>query len=211
MHVAPVRILVTRHGQSEANIRRVFANGNSGYPLTALGQTQSASMARALARYAPTVVYSSPVLRARQTADYVADACAAPLEEVEALREFSVGDLEGRDDDEAWAAYAEIRRRWRLDDWDARLPGGESLRDAHDRLAGFLEALRTQHAGQTVVVVSHGGLYSAVLPRLCALAPCPAGHADLGNASVGLVVDDGLRLTYTLHGTPATHCLWMPT
>jgi broad specificity phosphatase PhoE len=202
------RIFVARHGESEANVRRVFDNRNRGLPLTGRGREQSAAMASEVATYAPTWVYSSPVLRARQTAEYVARASSASIVEAAALAEFNVGILEGRDDEAAHEMYAELRRRWAADDWEARLPGGESLREAHDRLINFLESLRRRHSREVVAVVSHGGLYSTVLPRLCPLKDCGAGHSDFGYAAVGVLVDDGDRMLYELRGTPPTHRLW---
>lgn len=56
----------------------------------------------------------------------------------------------------------------------------------------------------------HGGLYAAVLPRLCAVKGCSAGHMDLGYVAVGVLVDCGSRLSYELRGLPPTPRLWPP-
>src|SRR5262249_11523888 len=103
----------------------------------------------------------------RETAEHIQRATGAPILETEALRELHVGVLDGRGDQHAWAEHDAIVARWRAGEWVARFPGGESYREAYDRLPSFLAELATRHPQGDVAAIGHGGLFSTVLPRLC--------------------------------------------
>lgn len=88
----PLKILFVRHGESQANLDQVFAN-RVGIPgnLTQNGVAQAHALALELVTY----VYTSPLARARQTADIIAQVLRTPATVTDALREYDVGDFEG--------------------------------------------------------------------------------------------------------------------
>ena len=88
------RILLVRHGQSQGNAERRFG-GHSPTPLSELGFKQAEATARALAVEKVTAVYSSDLLRAVQTAEPLARATGLEVNRTNALRERSVGRMEG--------------------------------------------------------------------------------------------------------------------
>jgi broad specificity phosphatase PhoE len=116
-----MKIYFARHGESQANIQRVFSNRGLKHPLTPAGRLQAAQLARRLQDRSVTCIYSSPVLRAVETSIVVAHALGIDYEVADALRENDVGVLEGRADDEAWQA---IRLRLRLVRRRGADPGG---------------------------------------------------------------------------------------
>ena len=91
--------------QSQANLRHEFSNQGLKHPLTLEGRQQAAALADALQTQSVTYIYSSPVLRALETAIILAGRLGVEYEVAEALREYDVGLLEGRSDDEAWHAW----------------------------------------------------------------------------------------------------------
>ncbi len=132
-------------------------------------------------------------LRARQTAECIADVASAPMLVHEALREIDCGVLDGRADDAAWAIQREVLARWCLGERDARFPGGESYGEACDRLADFLAAVMRDHPCEGVAVVGHGGLFGSVVPRLC---PIPVDRpTELRNTSVTVLHHGGEGLS----------------
>ena len=160
------RLILVRHGESEANISHTFANAGAGPELTALGRRQAAQLAQRLRGQGVTEVHSSPLARATQTAAVIAAVLGLPVTVEEALREYDVGELEGRADPVAWTAYADMERRWLIDrDWSARHPGGESYHEVVARFAGYRDRVRETAAGP-VLAVAHGGLLRLALPSV---------------------------------------------
>jgi broad specificity phosphatase PhoE len=112
-------------------------------------------------------IYASPVLRAVQTAQILAQALQAPVEISEALREWSVGIYEGTTDPRGWELHQQVQ-----DDWfiqrrlESKMPGGESFNEIRERFVPFIEGLLEQegHSERRVALVGHGGLYLAMLP-----------------------------------------------
>ena len=150
------RVLLVRHGQSQGNAERRFG-GHSPTPLSELGHRQAAATARALASERLTALYSSDLLRAVQTAEPLARATGLEIRKTAALRERSVGLMEGLTFEEAAAAhpeeYAALLRR----DFEHVLAGGESYRQLLDRAAAGLDRAVELHRGGTVALFSHIG------------------------------------------------------
>jgi probable phosphoglycerate mutase len=101
-------------------------------------------------------VHASRALRAQQTAAPVAAAHGLPVEIVDGVQEVFVGDLEGRSDADALAAFDEVYDAWWAGDLGARLPGGESALDLRDRYLPAVERLADEAGDGEVVLVSHG-------------------------------------------------------
>jgi probable phosphoglycerate mutase len=150
------RVLLVRHGQSQGNAERRFG-GHSPTPLSELGHRQAEATALALANERVTAVYSSDLLRAVQTAEPLARATGLEITKTPALRERSVGLMEGLTFEEAAAAhpeeYAALLRR----DFEHVLAGGESYRQLLDRAAAELDRAVERHRGGTLALFSHTG------------------------------------------------------
>jgi 2,3-bisphosphoglycerate-dependent phosphoglycerate mutase len=150
------RVLLIRHGQSQGNAEGRFG-GHAPTPLSELGHRQAEATARALAKERVTAVYSSDLLRAVQTAEPLARAAGLEITRTAALRERSVGLMEGLTFEEAAAAhpdeYAALLRR----DFERVLAGGESYRQLLDRAAAELDRAVEQNRGGTLALFSHAG------------------------------------------------------
>ncbi len=167
-----------RHGQSEANVLRVISNRGQVHGLTDLGRQQASSLAEQLrdSNAGITKIYSSPLLRARQTAEILAQGLASglgtggalPIEITDALREFDCGAVEGRADEAAWQIHNTLCRDWAAGlKLDNRIPGGESFMDLQQRFVPFIASLIAQDEF-SLALVGHGGLYFAMLPLVLA-------------------------------------------
>lgn len=194
-------IYFIRHGQNQANVDRVLAYKAVDHPLTDRGAKQAAALGRWFLGRQLACVYTSPLVRARQTAQVVAEATGAPLVVRDELRELNVGELDGRGDKESWALHDEVVARWRQGDADARFPGGEDYHQAYARLAGLVEEVVALHPDADAALVGHGGLFTSVLPRLC---PVPdydwTEQLKLGNTAVTVLRHDGGSFAWELWG-----------
>jgi probable phosphoglycerate mutase len=115
-----------------------------------------------------TAIYSSPLLRATQTAQIISACLGVDVQITHALREFDTGDLEGRSDPEGWAQYDQVMADWLLlNKWESRLPGGESFDDIRSRFEPFILSLvETSTPEANILLVGHGGIYRCMLPVL---------------------------------------------
>jgi len=155
-----MKIHFTRHGESLANTLHVISNRDLHHPLTTKGREQAQTLAARLEDVPLTHLYTSPVLRARQTADIVGMSLNLPVEVAEGLKEYDCGILEGRSDVEAWAMHRQFAQDWLAGRNRASAPaGGESFFDIQRRVGAFLSGLAAQFNGRQaeVLCVSHGG------------------------------------------------------
>jgi broad specificity phosphatase PhoE len=164
-----MRIYFVRHGESTANQVREFSNTGIKHPLTGLGIAQAHNLALSLSGQQIERIYASPILRAIQTAQILAEALNAPLEIDEALREWSVGIYEGSRDPLGWELHRQVQEDWFFrQQYDSKMPGGESFNEIRDRFVPFVEKIiHGQGASeQALALVSHSGLYLAMLPTI---------------------------------------------
>lgn len=182
------RLYLARHGESQANVEGVFSNRDVEHQLTESGLWQARALAEWLEPKGVSAVYASPIRRAQQTAGAVSARVGVPVVTCEELREVDVGDLEGRRDEEAWAVYHDVVRRWRRGELEARFPGGEDGFRANERVTGILSEIASRHPAESVAVIGHGEVLSQVLGRL--VEPPPGVGAGL--SVCGVVVADHL-------------------
>lgn len=150
----PTRLILLRHGQTELSVGRRYS-GRGNPPLTETGLRQAAAAARRLTRFGDlSAVLTSPLIRARQTADAVGAVTGAKVVELDDLTETDFGAWEGLTFAEAAERDPELHRSW-LTDSTVPTPGGESFDQVHERVERATNRILTDHAGSTVVVVSH--------------------------------------------------------
>lgn len=192
-----MRFYFVRHGQSEANVLREISNRGQRHPLTDLGREQVTALAERLRDAGIVRLYSSPLLRARQTADILAAAWGIDYEVTDALREFDCGVAEGRADEDAWDLW-----HWVVDEWfaghpEARIEGGESLIDVRDRFVPFVHGLAERYGDEPGVIacVGHGGLYMTMFSMALGLVdPAWLESQSLSNTGIIEVEPRGGRL-----------------
>ena len=164
-----MKLYFVRHGESEANTLHVISNRESPFGLTDLGRQQVHTLATNLCDVPVTAIYSSPVRRARETAEILAASFDRTVQVTEALREYDCGILEERSDEVSWKLHREISEDWIRNHNYLRKPeGGESFLDIQNRFIPFIERL-TIHGLEKedqIVLVGHGGLFHLMLPLL---------------------------------------------
>jgi probable phosphoglycerate mutase len=195
-----MELYFVRHGESVANLTRAFSNsGSSHHPLTPLGVKQVQRLTATLSSKNIARIYSSPLLRAVETADILSQCLQAPVEVAEALREWSVGMLEGTSDEQGWLLHRQVQEDWFVHGHlESKIPGGESFVEIRQRFVPFIEALVSQGRGtdERIVLVGHGGLYTATLPVVLSNVSVdfafrqPFPHTAY---VLGVTVADGLR------------------
>jgi len=196
-----IRVLAIRHGETAWN-RDKRIQGQLDVPLNAVGEAQARRLAAALAGERIDVVYSSDLGRARQTAAALADRSGQALQLDPGLRERQFGIFEGLTWSEIAERWPEQSERWRRRDPEFGAAGGETLADFNARSVAATERLLARHAGQTVVLVTHGGVLDC-LYRAATRLPLQAARTwTLGNAAINrlLYSDAGFILVGWIDG-----------
>ncbi|PRQ10725.1 bifunctional RNase H/acid phosphatase [Corynebacterium sp. 13CS0277] len=191
--MAPTRLYLARHGQTEHSQRGVYSGNGSNPPLTDLGHTQAERLAAMLAgREDITAIVASPQLRAQQTAHHIADALGLTVDTLELLHELDFGAWEGLDFAEAHAADEELHSRW-LSDTSVAPPGGESLQSAYRRAKKALAHITDTYGATGVVVVSHVTPIKSLLRIALDAGPSfyHRLHLDLASLSIAEFYADG--------------------
>lgn len=162
-----MKIIFARHGESEANVERIISNRDLPHHLTAKGRQQAHTLAEQLSEQPIIALYASPILRAQQTAQILAERLHLPVQSADALREFDCGVMEGRGDPDAWRAHEAVVHAWdEAHDYDYRISDGESFNDLRTRFVPFVEGLLREFAevDGTILLVSHGATLHHMLP-----------------------------------------------
>jgi broad specificity phosphatase PhoE len=154
-------IFLARHGETPYNAERRF-QGQGDVPLNERGIEQARELAQA-ARAEPFVaLYASPVLRARQTAEIVAEAIGLEPRFDARFAEHDVGDWQDRLFDDVERSEPERWAAWQAAGEDWRFPGGESLGQQQKRvIAGLVDV--TQAGELPALVVCHRGVIRSAL------------------------------------------------
>jgi broad specificity phosphatase PhoE len=174
-------LLLIRHGATAANVRRpyILQGLRPDGELIELGRNQSRALARALSPYAVSAVYASPLRRAHETAQFVADAIGLRVDLNPALVEADFGAWSGRTWPEVERLWPEPCHAFRADPARFGYPGGETLTQVLQWAA--------RHAGGTFVVVAHGTVNRVLLAHWLGLPLRDARTIAQDNAAFNVV------------------------
>jgi probable phosphoglycerate mutase len=184
-----MHLLLIRHGETDWN-NEGRIQGHTDTPLNARGIEQAQQLAaRVAAEERIDVLYTSPLARARVTAETIAQKLGAVPIPDERLMERYFGDLEGLDVSEIEQCFPDLLRMWRESKVHVPLPGEETNADFHRRVQAFLDDLRTRHSDDDthIAIVTHGGTINMLLTTLIGLDVNKRWPFWLDNASLSLV------------------------
>ncbi|MBN1970740.1 MAG: histidine phosphatase family protein [Candidatus Delongbacteria bacterium] len=158
-----LKIFVVRHGETEWNQKRLF-QGQQNSVLTVEGRSSALVLQKKIAKYEFNAVYSSPSLRAYDTAKILIDNHEY-IQTDYRLLEISLGDWEGLSFDFVKANYPKLYKNYKDEPhlFDGSLIRGESLQDIKNRVAEFLNDIAFFHKKGNILVVCHGGTINAIL------------------------------------------------
>jgi broad specificity phosphatase PhoE len=192
---------LVRHAAHEL-VDRVLCGRMAGVKLGEEGRAQARRVAQRLARERIAAIHTSPLERARETAEPIGKQLDLVPEIFDAINEIDVGDWAGRDlaslqGDARWASWNNARNVMRP-------PGGETMLEVQARVVGHMERVRGAHPDQAVVLVSHGDVIKAAL-LYCLGMPIDGYRLfDIGPASIStLVIGDWGAKVLSMNEVPA--------
>jgi len=196
------RFLLIRHATTEANGRRL-AGRQPGVHLDEYGRRQAQALAERLSQLPIAAIYSSPLERARETAEPIARLLGRQVVTREELLEIDFGAWTGKAFDE----LDPVPGFRRFNDFRSCSPvqGGEFMLQAQLRIVLALDALRIAHPDECVAVVSHGDMIRAAIAHYAGIpldlfqrlevSPASISTIDIDHSAVRLV---GINDTATM-------------
>ena len=177
-------VLLIRHGMTDA-VGHKLVGWTPGVGLNALGKEQASRLGAQLAGVPLQAIYSSPLDRARATAEAIAGKHGLPVQFRDGLGEVRFGDWTGM-------LISEIQNDPRWQEWNqfratARTPNGESFLELQDRMISELNAIAAAHPASVVAVVSHADAVRAALLQLLGMPGDFCLRLDIKPASVSVV------------------------
>lgn len=149
-----MRLVLIRHGETDWNVIGRY-QGQADPPLNSRGYAQSLELAKKLEGVGLEVIYTSPLLRAAQTAGIIAEHLMIPLYPEPRFMEIHQGDWQTRLRAEIESLYPDLFQRWESDPWEVSPPNGETLIQVQARVYTALDDVITRHPDQCVGLVSH--------------------------------------------------------
>jgi broad specificity phosphatase PhoE len=164
------RVILVRHGQTDWNREERF-RGRADVPLNDVGLAQARATGERVARgWSPAAVYSSPLSRARRTAEAIASHLDLRVQTHPGLEDIDYGEWQGRTPEEARALWPGVVDAWYDSPQSARIPSGETLEEVRTRAMAAIGEIARVHEGETVAVVAHTVVNRAILLGVLGLA-----------------------------------------
>lgn len=207
-------LILIRHGETDWN-RELRFQGQVDVPLNATGHEQARRLAERLGaeRLVVDHLVCSDLIRTRQTAQPVLGTLLPQLHidnVVDAsLREQSFGLVDGMRVDDIKLQHAGAWENWLRFDADGGMPGGETTRQFHTRVMDAVRRLAQEHAGKTLMVVTHGGVLDMVWRTARGVGLHGPRQSDIPNAGFNRVRLDGDAIEL-LHWADVRHLADLP-
>jgi alpha-ribazole phosphatase len=156
------RFWLIRHGEPAEEARhRCYGSLDVG--LSETGRAQMAQVAEYLESEPVAAIYTSPRSRAIESARILGAVASCSIEIIDDLREIDFGDFEGLEYDEIAARYPGLYKQWMETPTEIEFPNGESFSAMRVRVLRAFDVILREREGQTVAIVSHGGVNRILL------------------------------------------------
>ena len=196
-----MKLILVRHGETEW-VRQSRYQGATDISLNRTGILQARAVGKIVKEEKPSVIFSSELLRARQTAQEIAKQCRKELKIDHRLNELSFGKWEGFYHAVIAKKFPKAARDWYSAKWTSLPPGGESLKSLGKRINSFLSDLSKHYRkNETYVVVAHGGTIRMFLVQLLKFEPTVFWKFRIDPASLSV-----LNLTFLRQELALLNC-----
>jgi len=147
-------ILLIRHGETAWNRARIF-RGTHDVPLNDAGRDQARLVGKALRRRRIDAAYTSPLIRARETAELALSDQDISVVVDQGLMDFCYGDWTGLAEDEVACRWPDEYEKWISHPASLRVPGGNTLYELYRTAFGAMDQIASHHHEQTVALFAH--------------------------------------------------------
>jgi len=180
------QIIFLRHGQAKNNTERILAGRTEGIPLTEIGIKQAEHTAELLEHMNISAIYSSPIQRAKHTAEIVAEHNSLNVTLDERLIELDMGKFTGVPYDEIFTSHGNVFMKFYNSELEIAHNGVETFTEVKKRVLGIVDHVIEKHPDENVVLVTHMDPIKAMLSTIIDLSPTNLFELIIANASLNI-------------------------
>jgi broad specificity phosphatase PhoE len=162
------QIILVRHGQTPWNKDKIF-RGSRDIPLNDQGREEARLAGEWLKGETIHAAYCSPLSRARDTAQAIAQHHELAVADLPGLTDLNYGDWEGMPLTEVKEKYADLYRQWETAPHTVRFPNGETLDEVKARALEAVEAVVRRHPGQVILLAAHRAVNKVLIAAFIGL------------------------------------------
>ncbi|QUC64366.1 histidine phosphatase family protein [Nitrosopumilus sp. K4] len=179
-------IIFLRHGQAKNNTERILAGRTPGIPLTDKGVDQAQKAAEFLEHMNISAIYSSPIERAKNTAEIVGKHNSVDVRIDERLIELDMGKFTGMPYDEIFSSHGNVFMKFYNGELEIAHNGVETFDQVKKRVLGIVDDVLENHPDENVVLVTHMDPIKAMLATIVDLSPKNLYELIIANASLNI-------------------------
>jgi probable phosphoglycerate mutase len=180
------QIIFLRHGQAKNNTERILAGRTEGIPLTETGVKQAEHTADFLQHMNISAIYSSPIQRAKHTAEIVGKHNSLDVTIDDRLIELDMGKFTGMPYDEIFNSHGNVFMKFYNDELEIAHNGVETFSDVKKRVLGIVDHVIENHPDENVVLVTHMDPIKAMLSTIVDLSATNLFELIIANASLNI-------------------------
>ncbi|KFM17529.1 putative phosphoglycerate mutase GpmB protein [Marine Group I thaumarchaeote SCGC AAA799-D11] len=197
------QIIFLRHGQAKNNTDRILAGRTEGVPLTDVGEQQAQHTAELLEHMNISAIYSSPIQRAKHTAEIVGKHNSLDVTIDDRLIELDMGKFTGMAYDEIFNDHGNVFMKFYQGDLEIAHNGVETFDEVKKRVLGIVEHVIEKHPDENVVLVTHMDPIKAMLSTVVDLSPANLFELIIANASLNLFREN--KRKFSISGLNVMH------
>ena len=180
-------IIFLRHAQAENNTKRILAGRTEGVPLTKTGIQQAEQISEYLKPLDISAIYSSPIERAKHTAEIVTKNSAIDVELDDRLTEIYMGKFTRMNYDDMFAKYGNIFLKFYENDPVISEHEVETFPDVQKRVLEMVDHVLKKHNNENVILVTHMDPIKSMLAKVMNLVPKTLFELIIANASLTII------------------------
>ena len=179
-------IIFLRHGQAKNNTERILAGRTPGVPLTEEGVDQSEKAAKFLEEMNISAIYSSPIERAKNTAEIVGKHNSIDVRIDDRLIELDMGKFTGKPYDEIFSSHGNVFMKFYGGELEIAHNGVETFEEVKKRIRDMVDHVLDNHPDENVVLVTHMDPIKAMLSTVVSFSPENLYELIIPNASLNI-------------------------
>ena len=197
------QVIFLRHGQAKNNTERILAGRTEGIPLTDRGVQQAEHTAQLLEHMNISAIYSSPIQRAKHTAEIVGNHNSIDVQIDDRLIELDMGKFTGMPYDEIFNSHGNVFMKFYNGELEIAHNGVETFSEVKRRVNSIVEHVLEKHPNENVVLVTHMDPIKAMLSSVFELTPTALFELIIANASLNIFRESDRK--FSLSGLNVMH------
>ena len=197
------QVIFLRHGQAKNNTERILAGRTEGIPLTERGVQQAEHTAQLLEHMNISAIYSSPIQRAKHTAEIVGNHNSIDVQIDDRLIELDMGKFTGMPYDEIFNSHGNVFMKFYNGELEIAHNGVETFSEVKKRVNSIVDHVLEKHPNENVVLVTHMDPIKAMLSSIFELTPTALFELIIANASLNIFRESDRK--FSLSGLNVMH------